>query len=182
MSATVRTRWSSDRIRIAAPRRQLRGLDGLDDGAGVGAPVLLGVRRHVAQEPLGVEGALGPAAGGGDRLAVGVIDEVADREDAGELGLRRGLLDDHVALVVQLDLALDQLRARAMPDGHERAADLDVALLAGLRVLEADLADLAVIAGDELERLVWSQELDVLLAAGALLHDLRGAELVAPVD
>ena len=28
--------------------QRLRSLDGLDDGAGVGAPVLLGVRRHVA--------------------------------------------------------------------------------------------------------------------------------------
>src|SRR3954470_17990588 len=105
MSATVRTRWSSDRIRIAAPGWPLRGLDGLDDRAGVGAPVLLGVRRHVAEIPLRVEGALGAAAGRGHGLAVGVVDQVADREDAGELGLGGRLMDDHVALVIELDLA-----------------------------------------------------------------------------
>ena len=68
-----------------------------------------------------------------------------------------------------------------MTDRDEGAADLDLLLLAGLGVLEADLGDLAVVAGDELHRHVRRQELDVLLAAGALLHDLRGAELVAAV-
>src|SRR5215468_2201751 len=133
MSETVRTRWSSDRI-----KRRLGGLDGLDDGAGVGAPVLLGVRRHVAQVPLGVEGALGAAAGRGDGLAVGVIDEVADREDPGELGLRGRLVDDDIALLAQLYLALDQLGPRPVADRDERAADLDVLLLAGLGVLQPD--------------------------------------------
>src|SRR5262245_65474327 len=100
MSETVRTRWSSDRT-----KRKLGRLDGLDDGAGVGAPVLLGVRRHVAEVPLGVESALGTAAGCRDGLAIGVVDEIAHREDACHLRLRRGLIDDRVALVVEVHLA-----------------------------------------------------------------------------
>src|SRR3954466_7454947 len=182
MSATVRTRWSSDRIRIAAPRRQLRGLDGLDDGAGVGAPVLLGVWRHVAEEPLRVEGALGPAAGGGDRLAVGVVDHVADGEDARELRLGGRLLAHDPALVVEVDLALDQLRARPVADRDERTADLELLLLASLGVLQADHGDLAVVAGDELHRDEGGEELDVVLAACALLHDLGRSVVVAAVD
>src|SRR4051794_16692530 len=159
----------------------LRSLDRFDDGARVRAPVLLGVGRHVAQVPLGVEGALGATAGRGDGLAVGVIDEVADREDAPQLGLGGGLIDDHVSLVIQLDLPLHQLRARPVADRDEHPSDIDLALVAGVGMLEADLGDLAVVAGDELERLVGGQEVDVLLAAGALLHDLGGAELVAAV-
>ena len=56
------------------------------DLAGHARPVGLGRGRDVAQVPLGVEGAHGAGAGGGDGLAVGVVDEVADREDAGEVG------------------------------------------------------------------------------------------------
>ena len=47
---------------------------------------------------------------------------------------------------------------------------------------DADLGDLAVVARHELERHVRRHELDVVLAASPLLHDLRRAELVAPVD
>ena len=49
-------------------------------------PVGLGRGRRVAQVPLGVEGAHAAGAGGGDRLAVGVVDDVADGEDAAEVG------------------------------------------------------------------------------------------------
>src|SRR5690349_13319061 len=160
----------------------LRRLYGLDDRAGVGAPVLLGVRRHIAQVPLGVEGALGPAARGRHGLSVGVVDKVADREDPVQLGLGRRLLNLHVALVVELDLTLDELGARPVSDCDEGATDIQLLLLAGLGVLHPDLGDLAVISGDELDRYVGRQEVDVLLAAGPLLHDLRGAELVAAVN
>ena len=95
---------------------------------------------EVAQVPLGVEGALGAGARGGDRLAVGVVDEVADREDAGELGPGRGLVGDDVAVLVGVDLALDQLGARAVADRDERAADREVLRLAGLGVLQAQRA------------------------------------------
>src|SRR4051794_15688385 len=46
-------------------------------------PVRLRRRRRVAQEPLGVQRAHAAGAGGGDRLAVGVIDQIADGEDTG---------------------------------------------------------------------------------------------------
>src|SRR5262245_19213932 len=150
--------------------------------ARLAVPVRLGGGRGVAQMPLRVEGALAAGARGGDRLAVGVVDQVADREDAREVGLGRGLLGYHIALVVEVDLTLDQLRFRDVPDGDEGAADLELLLLPGLGVLELELADLAVLARDELLRHVGSQELDVVALAGPLLHDLRGAELRPAVD
>ena len=63
-------------------RRRRRDLDRL----AAGLPVGLRRRRRVAQVPLGVEGALAAGAGRGDRLAVGVVDQVTDREDAGQVG------------------------------------------------------------------------------------------------
>ena len=54
-----------------------------------------------------------PDAGGGDRLAVGVVDEVAGREHAGQLGPRGLALGDDVAVLVEVDLALDDRRLAA---------------------------------------------------------------------
>src|SRR5690242_1745825 len=61
---------------------------------------------------LGVEGGRTARAGGGDRLPVVVVDEVAAGEHAREVGGRRRVRHECVALVVEVDLALDQLRAR----------------------------------------------------------------------
>ena len=83
------------------------------------------------QVALGVEGGRAAAAGGGDGLAVGVVDQVAAGEDARQVGQRRAALHQDVALVVEVDLALDQLAARVVADGDEQAGDGDVALLAG---------------------------------------------------
>src|SRR3954449_10740354 len=68
----------------------------------------------------GVEGRRTAGAGSGDRLAVMVVDEVAAGEDAGQVRGRRGVCDERVALVVEIDLALDQLRAGVVPDGDEQ--------------------------------------------------------------
>src|SRR5690606_7899293 len=64
------------------------------------------------QVALRVEGRRAASAGGGDRLAVGVVNEVAAREHAGQVGLRRASLDEDIARVVEVDLALDELVAR----------------------------------------------------------------------
>ena len=53
----------------------------------------VGISRRVAQVPLGVQRGLAARARGGDRLAVGVVDEVAGREDARLVGPRRAALD-----------------------------------------------------------------------------------------
>src|SRR5262249_27703008 len=86
------------------------------------------------------------------------------------------------ALVVGADLARHDLRLRLVADRDERAADLEVALLAGLGV--AELRDPRERAAAGLERLddVRREELDGVDRPRPLEHDLRSAELVATVD
>ena len=56
-----------------------------------------------------------PGARGGDRLAVGAVDEVADREHPGEVRARRAAVGEHVALVVEVDLLGHELRRGMWP-------------------------------------------------------------------
>ena len=109
--------------------------------AGLAGPVRLGRGRRVAQVPLGVERAHAAGAGGGDRLAVGVVDEVADREDAGRgwsgsSRPRSGRSRPRRSST----WPRDQLGARDVADRDEGAADLELLGLAGLGVAEAHLA------------------------------------------
>src|SRR4029079_13693409 len=50
---------------------------------------------------LGVQGRGAAGAGRGDRLPVVVVDEVATREDARQVRVRRGVLHQHVPVVVE---------------------------------------------------------------------------------
>src|SRR5271168_2701859 len=103
-------------------------------GAGI-AGSQLGRRGHagrVAQVPLGVERRLAAGAGGGDRLAVGVVDEVAGGEHAGAVGACGVTLGDHVAVLVNVDLAYDERRLRLVADRHEGPRSGYLKLLAGL--------------------------------------------------
>ena len=72
---------------------------------------------------LGVEGGRAAGARGGDRLPVVVVDEVAGREDALEVGAGRRVVDEDVAVVVEVDLTGQQLRARVVADRDEQARD-----------------------------------------------------------
>src|SRR4051794_19985204 len=63
----------------------------LDEVAGLGGVLERG------QVVLGVQGRGAAAARGGDGLAVGVVDDVAGREDPREVGARRASLDLDVA-------------------------------------------------------------------------------------
>src|SRR3954453_7612723 len=141
-------------------------------GLAAGHPVRLDRRLFVAQVALGVEGAHAAGAGGGDRLAVGVVDDGADGEDALEVGAGRPGLGGDVAVLVGLDLVGDDLRFRHVADRDEGSLGLDLLLRPALDVAEADLLQLAALAGDELERLQRVAEVDVVLFAGAVEHDL----------
>src|SRR5215210_1425819 len=164
---------------LGGSRRLGRALLELVD---VGGPVRLGVRGRVAQEPLGVERRHAAAPGGGHRLAVGVVHEIARGEDARDTGASGTALHLHVAVLVELDLALHELGVRLMADRHEGAVDLDLPRRAILRVLEHRLAQRAVAIGLEALHHVRGDQLDVLGLACAVEHDRRGTELVAAVD
>src|SRR3712207_7846896 len=72
---------------------------------------------------LGVDRRCGAGAGRGDRLAVDVVDHVTAGEDALDVGPRGGVLDLDVALVVELELADEELAARVVPDRDEHPGD-----------------------------------------------------------
>src|SRR5690348_13245394 len=61
------------------------------------------------EEALGVQGGGATGAGRSDRLAVCVVDDVAGAEDSGEVGPGRGGVHLEVALLVQVQLALEEL-------------------------------------------------------------------------
>src|SRR3546814_5062005 len=59
-------------------------------------------------------------------------------------GLGRRVVDEHVALLVEPDLVLEQLRARVVADRDEQAGDVELALLAGHRVDQRHAGELVV--------------------------------------
>src|SRR4051812_11691410 len=95
--------------RTVAPLR-LRARRGRDlDRLAALLPVRLRGGRRVAQVPLGVEGAHTAGSGRGHGLTVGVVDEVAHGEHAGELRAGRPGLGQNVAVLVGGDLVGDEL-------------------------------------------------------------------------
>src|SRR5205823_1114930 len=101
----------------------------------------LGFQR--SDVPLGIERGGTARTGGRDRLAVGVVDDVAGREDARQVRPGTGCGDPYVPVVVQVDLAAEQITARVVADRDEHAGHVERALLAGLHVADRHAADLA---------------------------------------
>src|SRR4051812_13996823 len=133
----------------------------------------------LGEPALGVDRRGGAGARRGDRLPVDVVDDVATGEHAVDVGAGGGVVDHDVALVVQLQLADEQLGARVVPDRHEDAADRQLLGRAGLDVGQLDAGDGGVAAhvGDLLAQL----PADLLVVLRALLHDLGRAQLGTPV-
>ena len=74
---------------------------------GIGEPIL-------GQVVLGVERCGASGSGGGDRLPVPLVDEIAAREHAVEIRSGRRMLDHDVALVVEFYLPGHELAARVV--------------------------------------------------------------------
>src|SRR5690606_6374887 len=121
-------------------------------------------------------------AGAGSRygLPVRPVDEVARSEDAGNVGTGRWMVDENVAVLVEAHLPGNQFGSRVVTDRDEQCGDVESALGPGHRIAQADAGDLLVAKHDA--DLGVQQELDLLVGHGPLLHHLRRAQLVAPVD
>ena len=78
-----------------------------------------------------------------------------------------------------LELIDEESRVRVVTDRDEQRAGLDLVRLAGLRMPQPQAAD--VFVAEYLVDDVRRQEVDLVAGNGAVDHDLRGAELVAPV-
>src|SRR5690606_21146954 len=123
--------------------------------------------RESGEVTLGVERGGTARAGRRDRLAVGVVDHVTGTEDAGKARAGRRRLDLQVALLVELQLALDQLGARVVPDGDEQARHRQVRQLARLDVAQLQTGELLVAL--DLGDLAVPDERDLRVGEGTLL-------------
>src|SRR3712207_2024642 len=133
----------------------------------------------LGEPALGVDRGGRTGAGRGDRLPVDVVDDVAAGEDTVDVGAGRRVLDLHVALVVQLELAREELAARVVADGHEQAGHGQ--LLGGAVLDVGDLDGGDGLVAEDVGDLLAELPADLLVVLGALLHDLRGAQLGAAV-
>src|SRR5215207_2603653 len=123
---------------------------------------------------LGVERRGSTGTGGGDRLPVVRVDDVARSEHTGDRGLRAATLDCDGALGGEVELAVHEVGARVVADRDEEPVEVESTLLTGDGVAKGDAGDGAgsVDGGD----LGVPDELDLLVVEGALLHDLRRLE------
>src|SRR5437016_9620672 len=82
----------------------------------------------VRQPTPAVERGLAAGAGGGDGLAIDVIDDVAASEDALDVRHRGiAMRQDDVAALVELELPGVDARVRRVPDGNEQPLRLHLA-------------------------------------------------------
>jgi hypothetical protein len=133
-----------------------------------GEPALGVERRHTAH------------AGCRHGLPVHVVDHVACREDALDVRLGRPP-GAEVARLVVVELVDEQLRRRIVADRNEQTIGPNLTRLIRLDVPDPDARQLAV---DGAERFLDDRrrdELDLVVAAGTVEHDRRGAELVSAV-
>ena len=137
----------------------------------------------VAQVALGVERAHAAGAGGGDCLAVGVVDDVADGEDPGQVGPGRARLGDDVAVLVGVDLALTTISDLGMWPIATKAPSVSISSSAPVSALRrrtfASLPSSPATNSSGMNGVFSSM---FSFSRRAVEHDLRGAELVAAVD
>ena len=76
-----------------------------------------------------------------DRLPVTAVDEITRGEHARQVRRGRRMVDEHVAVVVEIDLPGQQLRARVVPDRNEHARDRKDTLSTGDGVAQAERFD-----------------------------------------
>ena len=140
-------------------------------------PSLLG------EEALGVERGHAAGPGRGDRLPVDVVLHVAGGEHARDVRLGRARLRDEVARLVVVELVEEEPRVRIVADRDEEAVGRELRSRSPVsRVAQAHAGHLALVDAEDLLDDGVRDELDLLVRARAVDHDLGRAELVAPVD
>ena len=134
------------------------------------------------QEFLRFERGHAALSGGGHRLTVDVVGDVAGGEDAGHRGRGRMTVGDDVAGRLHLHLAGEQFGCRLMADRDEHAVDRRSVTAPVLMFLSRTPLDLqrVLAAGDVVQRAV-PDHLDLGMLEQPVLQDLFGAERVAPV-
>src|SRR3990172_1669018 len=177
---TRRIRPARSSARTApAKREQVEQSVSYTSVARTARPGMSGPRVLLLEPPLRIDRRLAAGARRGDRLPVALVEDIAGDEDALH-GALRVVLDLEVAKVVHLQRAPQEIRVRPVPDCEEEALGLHRVFLSRNRVFDAQPLDL--LGPQDLGDHRVPPELDLRVLHRALLHELRGAQLVAPVD
>src|SRR5262245_62055264 len=135
------------------------------------------------EEALGVDRRHATCAGGGHGLAIARVLRITTSEYSGYARDRRLATGEDVAPIVHLELIAEELRVGLVPDCDEDSVDANVALRAAYRIDQARPRHATLLRVPEylLDGRV-PNELDPRISPRALLHDLRGAELITAMD
>lgn len=114
----------------------------------------------------------------GNSLSVPLILHVTRGVNTRNVGQGRARLCDDVAIGISVDLALDQSRGRVVTNGIEQATGLQGLLLAGLDVLDNQVAHEALVVALDLHTSRVPLDGDVLVVLEPLGHDVAGSEHV----
>src|SRR3954469_15144346 len=90
---------------------------------------------------LHVECSLAAAGGGGDRLTVPTVDQVAGGENPIDIGMGALAASQDVAAGIEVNQSHQQIRARSLTDGHEHRVDVNLVLGGGVRPTHAQPSD-----------------------------------------
>ena len=134
----------------------------------------------ILEPALGVEGGHAPRPRGRDRLAVDVVLDVAAGEHPVDAGAR-ALEGPDVAVLLELELTLEQRRCSARgrwprTGRSRRGSDSAPVTVSSSRTPATFVSPRTSTTGRV------PGELDARVGERPLLHDLRGAQLVPPVD
>lgn len=133
----------------------------------------------LGNELFGVQGGHASSTSTGNSLSIPLVLNITSSKDAlnaGVCGARDGL---DVAILVHLDLTLDEGGGRVVTDGVEEAVGLDSLLLAGDVVLDNKVAHEAVIATLDLGGMAVETHSDLGVGEKAVGHGTAGTEDVA---
>ena len=119
--------------------------------------------------------------GGGDRLAVDGIADIARAKEAGDGGSGGPGRDDEVAALIQFGLSPDEIGVGAVSDGHEETFGADLARRAVAARDKARAAHAFPVAEHLLDGHA-GQDRDLGVGEHAVEHGLGGTEALAPVD
>src|SRR5579864_952686 len=128
------------------------------------------------EELLGFESGHAAGTGGGDSLAIAAVLNIAAGENSRHASVDV-VASDEIAVSIGFKLAGEHLGVGNVTDAEEQGAGGKIAYCAGLEVAQFEggdffLADVAHVIDDGI-----GHELDLLVIAGTVEHDLGGAEI-----
>src|SRR5205814_6715991 len=151
-------------------RHEVRGVVGRFIGNGQAVEIALGVDRgHAAR------------AGGGNRLTIDVVLHVACGKHP-RTGRLRPVMRADVAGFVELDLAAEERGIRRVADRDEDAVERHVRDPGRLEIPHVDAGHFTALEVLDVGDLRVPDELDLRVRERFVLHDLRRAQRVAPMD